>query len=172
MDPLSIPVPATFSRRRRVSGPEGTRALGAALAGVVAPGDAILLHGELGAGKTCLIQGLGAALAVAEDVLSPTFTLVNRYHGRLTVDHLDFYRIDDDADLNDIGVQELLDELADSRTLLVAEWPNLLVPLLPRRVELLAVIGEAADERCWYARGVPELPSTWAVLFPDEVPPC
>jgi len=172
MDPLSVPVPAAFQRWRRVSGPEGTRALGAALAGCVRPGDAILVHGELGAGKTCLIQGLGAALAVTEDVLSPTFTLVNRYHGRLTVDHLDFYRIDVGADLDDIGVQDLLDELADGRTVLVAEWPNLLVPLLPRRVELLAVSGAVADERCWYARGVPDLPPEWAALFPEEVVPC
>jgi len=172
MQPLTIPDPAGFPRYRRVDGPAGTRALGAALAGVVRAGDAVLLFGDLGAGKTCLVQGLCAALGVTEEVTSPSFTLINRYRGALTVDHLDFYRIEPGDDLGDIGVREILDELADGRTLLVAEWPALLVPLLPRRLELLAVPNGAPDSRRWYARGVPALPAAWAGLFPETTPPC
>jgi len=174
MDPLRLPDPATFARRRVTAGPGQTRALGAELAGVLAPGQAVLLHGPLGAGKTCLVQGLCAGLGLQDEVISPTFTLVNRYPGRVTVDHLDFYRIEPDADLDDIGVLELLDELADRRTLLVAEWPNLLAPLVPERLELLALppAGGAADERVWYVRGVPALPAALAALFPEEVRGC
>jgi tRNA threonylcarbamoyladenosine biosynthesis protein TsaE len=170
--PLHIPDTSRFTRRRRVRGPDGTRALGAELAGVLAPGDAVLCHGALGAGKTCLIQGLCAALDVAEDVLSPTFTLVNRYHGRLIVDHLDFYRVEPGHDLGDIGVHEMLDELEAGRTVLLAEWPQLLLPLLPRRIELLAVAGDEPDLRTWYARGLPDLPRPCAALFPEAVAPC
>jgi tRNA threonylcarbamoyladenosine biosynthesis protein TsaE len=165
-----VPDPAGFARRRRVDGPAQTRALGADLAAVLAPGDAVLLFGDLGAGKTCLVQGFCAALAVREEVVSPTFTLVNRYHGRMPVAHLDFYRIEPDHDLDDIGIPDLLDELADRRLVLLAEWPRLLQRLLPRRLELLATTGAAPDERLWYARGVPDLPPAWAELFPEVVP--
>ncbi len=172
MDPLQLPDRDLFSRRRRVHGPDATRALGAELAAILTPGDALLCHGELGAGKTCLIQGLCAALQVAEDVLSPTFTLVNRYHGRLTVDHLDLYRIEPDHDLGDIGIHELLDDLAAGRTILLAEWPQLLLPLLPRRIELLAMATTEPDVRDWHVLGVPELPRAWQLLFPEAVAPC
>lgn len=172
MDPLSIPDAETFARRRRTHGPAGTRELGAAIAAVIQPGDTVLLHGPLGAGKTCLVQGLCGALGVDEDVVSPTFTLVNRYPGPVTVDHLDFYRIEPEDDLGDIGVLEILDELAAGQTLLVAEWPNLLAPLLDARIELLALPGADPEERVWHVRGVPALPPAWAALFPEEVAAC
>jgi tRNA threonylcarbamoyladenosine biosynthesis protein TsaE len=172
MDPLSLPDPATFSPLRHTHGAAGTRALGAEIAAIVQAGDALLLHGPLGAGKTCLVQGLCGALGCDDEVVSPTFTLVNRYRGRVTVDHLDFYRIDADDDLGDIGVHEILDELDAGRSLLVAEWPALLAPLLPRRVELLVLPGEDPQERRWYARGVPELPETWRALRRPEPEPC
>jgi tRNA threonylcarbamoyladenosine biosynthesis protein TsaE len=172
MDSRIIPEPAGFARCRLTHGPAGTRALGRDLAGVVRPGDAVLVYGELGAGKTCLIQGLCATLGVSEAVLSPSFTLINRYQGRWTIDHLDFYRVAPEHDLHDIGVLELLDELADRRTVLLAEWPHRLAPLLARRVELLATGGGQPDQRRWYARGMPELPAAWAVLFPEANPAC
>jgi tRNA threonylcarbamoyladenosine biosynthesis protein TsaE len=164
MDPLRIPDPASFAPLRQTTGAAGTRALGAEIAAVSRPGDALLLHGPLGGGKTCLVQGICAALGIDDEVVSPTFTLVNRYRGRVTVDHLDFYRIEPDHDLGDIGVHEILDELDAGRTLLVAEWPALLVPLLPRRVELLVTPGAAPELRGWRVRGVPDLPPAWAAL--------
>ncbi len=167
-----LPGPESFPRWRRVRDPAGTRALGADLARVARAGDALLLFGELGAGKTCLVQGLCAELAVAEEVISPSFTLVNRYQGRLAVAHLDFYRLEPQHDLQDIGVHEILDELDDLRMLLVAEWPHLLQPLLRRRVELLARPGAAPTERLWYARGVPDLPARYAALFPEVAARC
>ncbi len=172
MDPLQLPDPAGFARRTRTRGPEQTRALGVRLAGAMAPGQALLLHGPLGAGKTCLIQGLCAGLGLTDEVLSPTFSLVHRYTGPVTVDHLDFYRLESTHDLDDIGVLELLDELADGRTILVAEWPNLLAPMLSRRLELLALPGAEPEERIWSVRGIPVLPEAVAALFPEEVATC
>ena len=69
---------------------EETRALGRDLASDLRPGDTILLRGDLGMGKTVFARGVAAGLGVPDsDVRSPTFTLVNRYHGRLPLDHID-----------------------------------------------------------------------------------
>ena len=172
MDPLRLPSAASFTPLRETRSVAATRALGAAIAAVVRPGDALLLHGPLGAGKTCLVQGLCEALGIDDEVVSPTFTLVNRYRSPVTVDHLDFYRVEPDHDLGDIGVHEILDELDAGDTLLVAEWPALLAPLLPRRIELLVTLGEDADQRCWHVRGLPELPAAWAALAAEDGPAC
>ncbi len=172
MDPLNLPDPASFTPLRTTRSAADTRALGAAIASVARPGDALLLHGPLGAGKTCLVQGLCEALEVDGEVVSPTFTLVNRYHGRVTVDHLDFYRVEPDHDLGDIGVHDLLDELDADQTLLVAEWPVLLQPLLPRRVELLVAPGTEPEERRWSIKGVPDLPPAWKSLLVGADPSC
>lgn len=74
-------------------GPEETEALGARLAERLGPGDIVVLRGEVGAGKTTLIRGACRALGVEEPVTSPTFTLGQRYRGRLPVAHLDLYRL-------------------------------------------------------------------------------
>ena len=76
---------------------EQTRALGAAVADIVARRDLLVLVGDLGAGKTAFTQGFAAALDVDEPVTSPTFTLANRYEGRLIVNHLDVYRLGEPA---------------------------------------------------------------------------
>lgn len=171
-DPLALPPVAAFPRRTAAPDAAATRALGGALANVLAPGAALLLHGPLGAGKTCLVQGLCAGLGIDDEVISPTFTLVNRYGATHAVHHLDFYRVEPDDDLADIGVDDVLDQLDAGRTLLVVEWPRLLEPLLPRRVELLALPEPDTDRRVWYARGVPELPPAVAVLFPEANASC
>ena len=76
-----------------------TRAIGAALAGLLEPGDVVGLTGDLGAGKTRLVQGAVAALGADDPVVSPTFMLVREYDGDLAVNHVDAYRLSGPAEL-------------------------------------------------------------------------
>jgi tRNA threonylcarbamoyladenosine biosynthesis protein TsaE len=87
---------------------EATRALGEALGLVVEPGDVILLSGDLGAGKTTLVQGLARGLSVSDAVQSPTFTFVHLHEGRVPLAHVDLYRIGDAEELADLGLDDLL----------------------------------------------------------------
>lgn len=109
------------------SSPTDTRALAAVLAEHVVLGDLLVLAGDLGAGKTCFAQGLGAGLGVAERITSPTFTLVNRYQsGRLELHHLDVYRLDDIAETLDLDLPELLEV-----GVTVIEWGEEIEQVLP-----------------------------------------
>lgn len=82
---------------------EETRRLGEALGGLLAAGDVILLTGELGAGKTAFTQGIARGLGVPGVVNSPTFTLLKEYQGRLPLYHFDLYRIENPAELEELG---------------------------------------------------------------------
>ncbi|MBC8427003.1 tRNA (adenosine(37)-N6)-threonylcarbamoyltransferase complex ATPase subunit type 1 TsaE [bacterium] len=141
--------------------PAETLALGRRAAERLAGGEVLLLWGPLGAGKTLFIKGLCGGLAVEEDVVSPTFTIANRYTGRLVVHHLDFYRLDTTDDLHDIGLDAVMDEVEDGGAVLLAEWPAPLLPWLSARLEFLVVPGDEPDERVWRLRGMPGLPPRW-----------
>ena len=94
-----------------------TMELGASLADALAPGSVVLLEGELGAGKTAFVRGLAIGLgAPEEDVSSPTFTLVQEYHGRVPFMHADLYRISG-AEAEDLGLDEL-----GSEGVVAIEW--------------------------------------------------
>ena len=107
-------------------GPDATRALAAALAPVLHDGDLLVLTGDLGAGKTCFAQGLGAGLGVEERITSPTFTLASRYRGRLVLNHLDVYRLESVAESLDLGLAELLED-----GVTVIEWGDRIAEVLP-----------------------------------------
>jgi tRNA threonylcarbamoyladenosine biosynthesis protein TsaE len=104
------------------SSPHGTRELAAALAAVLAPGDILLLVGDLGTGKTTFTQGLARGLGVTDPVTSPTFTLVRAYRcgtGPVrTLLHADLYRLDHLKDVVDLGIPEMVDE----ESVAVVEW--------------------------------------------------
>ena len=88
---------------------EETRLAGETLAAGLRPGDVVLLRGDLGMGKTVFARGLAAGLGVdPAEVRSPSFTLVNPYRGRVPVYHIDLYRIDKPADLDELGLEEIL----------------------------------------------------------------
>jgi tRNA threonylcarbamoyladenosine biosynthesis protein TsaE len=120
---------------------EETRALAEDLGrALLQPGDLIVLAGELGSGKTVFAQGVARGLGVTERVVSPTFTIVREYEGRVPFAHVDVYRIDRLQELHDLGFDELLDD----RVTLV-EWGDAAGPLLPsERLEVRLV--SAGDE--------------------------
>lgn len=91
------------------SSPDETRAIGAAVAGSLAPGDAVSLSGDLGAGKTCLVQGAATALGVTARVQSPSFVLVREYAGTSRIVHVDVYRLNSLQELYDLGYEEVFD---------------------------------------------------------------
>lgn len=91
--------------------PQETRELGKKIGRLCRAGDVIALDGDLGAGKTCLIQGLAEGLDVSKEsyVRSPTFTILNVHQGRVPLYHFDLYRLSDDIDeLEEIGYREYL----------------------------------------------------------------
>jgi tRNA threonylcarbamoyladenosine biosynthesis protein TsaE len=114
---------------------EKTQALGRTLGELLRPGDVVLLSGALGAGKTCLVQGLARGLGVAPEVAvtSPTFVLVAEYPGRTWLRHADFYRVEGYARLLEAG----FDDLVGRDGVLVVEWPERFPEALPaERLEL------------------------------------
>ena len=97
-----------FSACISTGSPEQTREIGRAIGEQSQAGDILLLTGELGAGKTCFIQGLAEGLGVPGYVRSPTFVLTHQYSGRLTLFHLDLYRIDGPLEAWSLGLEEQL----------------------------------------------------------------
>jgi tRNA threonylcarbamoyladenosine biosynthesis protein TsaE len=86
--------------------PEETRQLGVRLGQLLEPGDVVLLHGNLGAGKTAFAQGIGEGLGVRETINSPTFTLLKEYVGRVPLYHFDLYRIEDADEIYSLGFED------------------------------------------------------------------
>lgn len=130
--------------RARTDGVDATRALAGAVADLVTPGDVLLLAGELGAGKTAFTQGFGSALGIDEQITSPTFTLARHYEGRLTLHHLDVYRLERLSELQDIGVAELL----DTGGVMVIEWGDAIATSMPSDfLEIRMTYGEGDDDR-------------------------
>jgi len=137
--------------RLRTTSAEATRNAAAALAELARPGDLLLLVGDLGSGKTAFCQGFGRGLGIDEQITSPTFALVQSYTGRLDLNHLDVYRLEQVNEALDLGLNELLD---DGGVTLI-EWGDTITGVLPadflevhlhasadpdeRSIELLAV---------------------------------
>ena len=104
-----------------------TRAIGAAVAGLVGPGDVVGLAGDLGAGKTRLVQGAADGLGVEGPVLSPTFMLVREYDGDPPMHHVDAYRLSGALELEDLGLEDVLSPDA----VVFIEWADRVAAALP-----------------------------------------
>jgi tRNA threonylcarbamoyladenosine biosynthesis protein TsaE len=122
---------------------EETQALGEAIGATLGPGAVVACVGELGAGKTAFLQGLARGLGVASAVTSPTFVLVNVYRGRVPVYHLDAYRTTSLAEVQDLGLEEMLD--GEGVTLI--EWADRILPLLPPRAIVVRIEGLGDEPR-------------------------
>jgi len=104
------------------NGAEETRRFGAELGTMLEPGTLVLLRGELGAGKTCLSGAIahGAGVSVDTAITSPTYTLMQEYHGRCPVYHFDLYRLADSDELLELG----FDEYLPGSGIALVEWPE------------------------------------------------
>lgn len=103
-------------------------AFAAELASTLRAGDAVALHGGLGAGKTTLVRALVAALhGDAAEVSSPTFVFRQRYRGEPPIEHVDIFRLGDPAEAAELGLEEAF----DANTVTLVEWPERLPGLLP-----------------------------------------
>jgi tRNA threonylcarbamoyladenosine biosynthesis protein TsaE len=120
-----------------------TEAIGAELAERLRPGDVVLVSGELGAGKTTFIRGACRALGVKEAVTSPTFTLGQRYAGRVPVSHLDLFRLES-LEGEDPG---LLDDYLTADAIAFVEWPEAAGPQLERPTLGVRIRHEGGDAR-------------------------
>jgi len=109
------------------SSPEETQDLGARLGELSRPGDIFLLIGKLGAGKTCLTQGIARGLGINEYAASPSFVVVRELYGRLPLYHMDFYRLENLEEIADMG----LDDYFYGRGVSVVEWAEKGLSLLP-----------------------------------------
>lgn len=135
----------------------GMTAYGRAFAEVLRAGDVVLLHGDLGAGKTTLAQGIAAGLNVGEDVQSPTFAIVAEHTGAdaagspIRFYHLDLYRLENPEQLEALGYEQFI-EPVDGVSII--EWPERAGGLLPDRFWLLRISdsleGGRMVRRSWY----------------------
>jgi len=124
--------------------PEETQRAAATLAAALQPGSVLALHGDLGAGKTCFIQGLARALGVTATVNSPTYTIISEYRGRLPLYHVDLYRLDDAEEALRTG----LDEYLHGDGVTAIEWAERAAPLLPAHtIHVYLAAGASPDER-------------------------
>jgi tRNA threonylcarbamoyladenosine biosynthesis protein TsaE len=124
---------------------EETIALGRQLAGTLRKGDVLAIAGDLGAGKTHLVKGIATGLGIAQEVTSPTFTLIHEYPGgKFPLYHIDLYRLDEPEEALKIG----LDEYLGSNGVTVIEWADKFVELIPadaRWIRLRAFEGDLRE---------------------------
>lgn len=118
------------------SSPEQTKEYGKQIASELDGGDIVLLEGKLGAGKTTLVKGIAQGLGIEDDIVSPTFTLMNVYHPETknlkpkTFIHVDTYRLEKEQELIDIGID---DYLGEKDTICIIEWPEKISRLLENK---------------------------------------
>jgi tRNA threonylcarbamoyladenosine biosynthesis protein TsaE len=125
---------------------EETTELGRRLAAELKPGSIVLLRGDLGAGKTTMVKGIaeGFQAAKADDVTSPTFTLIHEYRGpAVTLFHIDLYRIDTQRELDTLA----LDDLMTPQSILLIEWGEKFERFAKERDVEIAIEHRGADDR-------------------------
>lgn len=106
---------------------EETKAYGKKLLDFLNPGNVVLLNGDLGAGKTQLVKGLAQALAISEDIVSPTFNILLTYNAEIPLYHFDLYRLEDEEELEDIDFYATI----EGEGISVIEWSDKFPDAMP-----------------------------------------
>jgi tRNA threonylcarbamoyladenosine biosynthesis protein TsaE len=123
--------------------PEQTQKFGAGIGELCLPGDVFLLVGSLGAGKTCLTQGIAWGLGIKEYAASPSFVVVRELYGRLSLYHIDLYRLDHIEEIVELG----LDDYLYGKGVCVVEWAEKGLSVLPVEHLLIQINYLSDDER-------------------------
>jgi tRNA threonylcarbamoyl adenosine modification protein YjeE len=151
---------APFSARLSLDDLTATERLGARIAAGLRTGDAVALGGDLGAGKTTLARAILTALAVSENMPSPTFTLVQTYETPgLLVRHFDFYRIEDEREIDELGLDEALEQGA-----VLMEWPERAGSRLPVDLLFVSLVTTGPQSRRAEITG----PARWATQLSED----
>jgi len=108
--------------------PEETKNLGKEVSKLTKPGDLLAFYGELGAGKTCFIQGISQGLKVKDYVTSPSFTIINEYQGKIPIYHFDLFRLNNAEEILEFSYEEYF----YGEGLTVIEWAEKIEQLLPK----------------------------------------
>lgn len=124
--------------------------LGERLGRSLNPNDVVAISGELGAGKTTMIQGIAKGLGVRNWVTSPTFTLINEFQGRISLFHMDMYRLNGPEDADDIAIEEYFNKGGVT----VIEWAEKVRALLPDRVKEISIEIVSEDQRKVHLKGL------------------
>lgn len=109
--------------------PDETEKIGEKLASRLKIGDLIALYGDIGSGKTCFVKGLARGLEVKQSVKSPSYSIINEYSGKYPVFHIDFYRLENNADFESTGWLDYF----DYNGIIIIEWASRVKKLLPKR---------------------------------------
>ena len=113
------------------------------IADFLKPPALILLKGELGAGKTLIAKGIVSGLGCENEVTSPTFNLIQEYQGNQEIIHMDLYRLNKSEELIEIGFEDYINRDA----LILIEWPEIALPLIPADFIFIEIIKIASDKR-------------------------
>ncbi|MBI4639166.1 MAG: tRNA (adenosine(37)-N6)-threonylcarbamoyltransferase complex ATPase subunit type 1 TsaE [Candidatus Tectomicrobia bacterium] len=137
---------------------EETVGVGRWLARLLKGGDVVCLNGELGAGKTCMARGIALGLGVENERLikSPSYTLINNYSGEVSVSHIDLYRLEKLEELEELGLEELME--SDGVSLI--EWGEKFPDILP--MNRLDIFLEFLDESTRKVKLIPQ--GRWLIL--------
>lgn len=122
---------------------EETERLGKELGEKLKKGQVVSLRGSLGAGKTVLAKGIAKALGINEAIVSPTFTIVQEYHGKEKLYHLDIYRLSGDDEFESMGGEEFL--YPDGITLI--EWSEKIEDMLPDDTLFISITIDENQDR-------------------------
>jgi len=143
---MTAPEPTERRERHRSDGAGRTEEIAAELAAELRPGDVVLLGGDLGSGKTTFVRGAARALGVSGPVTSPTFTIGQRYEGRVPVSHLDLHRL---AGASGLAGEDpaLLDDYLTADAIAFVEWPDPAAEAIAEPAADVELVHAGGDER-------------------------